>query len=253
MHRACPSVLVLIVAFMLATPAWAVGSPRRAESHTVMEPDPAGVLAGGPVHGMALNYPGRDPRIAVPDFERLQADGINTVSVYIAWQTESTTSSAMRPTRHTPSATTLAAVTSAAHAAGLAVEWMPLVLVPGSPRLWWHPTDTTTFWQNYRAMIDSYVTLARDNNVEIFCIGSEYHDLQSDGTQWSALADRVRTVDGYRGLTTYMSAGGMYGVTWWSSVDYIGVSPYYSLSRAAVPSVAALKSAWTSTYLPFLK
>ena len=147
----------------------------------------------------------------MPDFKRLRADGVNAISIYIAWQVPSATSSALAPTRHTPSAETLTTVTSLAHATGLAVEWMPLVLVPGSARLWLSPRDATTWWANYQAMIDQYAVLAHDDNVEIFSIGSELHNLQSDAPHWTALANRVKGLDGYRGLTTYMSAGGLDG------------------------------------------
>jgi arabinogalactan endo-1,4-beta-galactosidase len=50
-----------------------------------------------------------------------------------------------------------------------------------------------------------------------------------------------------------MSAGGMDGINWWSSVDLIGVSPYYSLSSAPIPAVGALEYAWVHNWLPFLK
>ena len=253
-RRLRPAALLAIAAVVVA-PTVAVAKPTNGPVNApAARSDPAGLLKGQAIRGIAINSPGSDPRTSLSDLLQLRADGVNTVNIYIRWSVANEYSTALAPRASTPTPQALRTVTSLAHAAGLSVEWMPIVtLNNGRARLLLNPGDRTTWWAKYNAMIDRYAKLAQSDGVEVFCIGSELHGLQDDSAHWTALASRVRTVDHFTGLTTYMSTTGYQNVTWWSAVDLIGLSPYYSISSRNIPPVDQMVAVWDRNLMPVLK
>jgi hypothetical protein len=218
---------------------------------------PVGNLASGEqIRGMVLNPPKSDPSKRTPDFQRMKADGINTLSIYITWEIHNAFSSDLHATKDTPSDKSLKTITSLAHEQGFAVEWMPIVSsAGGAPRYNILPNNMSDWWTKYTAMIDRYAAFAHTMGVEVFSIGSELGALQKYTQQWLTIIDHVRHKDQYTGLTTYMSTtgAGFVDLGWWGNVDLLSVSPYWSLSPAKVPAVDNLVAAWKNQYLPELK
>jgi hypothetical protein len=117
-----------------------------------------------------------------------------------------------------------------------------------------HPADLTAWLHSYSAFVARYTYLAQLLHVEMFTIGSELSSLEGLTVYWQNLAAWVHRH--YSGLRTYMAAGvAAFKITWWSSVDFIALSPYYSLSNASLqlmPSVSQLVYIWRHAYLPTL-
>lgn len=259
MSRAFRPAALLAAVALLAVPGLATAKPALPHSAGALAPTGAvAVIKGQPVHGMVLNQPGGDLLNTVPSFERLRADGVNLVSIYIEWQISNSFSSDLHKTKDTPSDSALKAVTVAAHRAGLAVEWMPLVTPShNAPRYLIVPNNMAQWWASYTGMIDHYASLGGANGLEILCIGSELTALQKYTNNWLTIIDHVRHNDGFHGKTTYMSTTGdsppFPDLGWWGHVDLLSVSPYWSLSPAKVPSVDNLAAQWRNHYMPLLK
>jgi hypothetical protein len=253
-----PAALLAAVT-LLITPALASAKPSLhgrigGASHAQSGRDT--VRHGGLIHGVVLNAPGQDPNKTIATLERLRADGVNLVSIYITWEILNKFSSDLHRRSDTPSDRSLASVTALAHRLGFAVEWMPIVTTSKSaPRYEIEPNNMAEWWSAYTSMIDHYGKLAGKEKVDLFSIGSEYAALQKYKSNWLTIISHLRHQDGYHGLTTYMSTtgAGFPDLDWWGNVDLLSVSPYWSLSPARIPDVKQLVRAWRNQYLPVLK
>jgi len=123
------------------------------------------------------------------------------------------------------------------------------------PQLWMSNTwvgemeyDTEeewTSWENdYRDYIMTFAKIAERNNVELFCVGTEFKKaLKIRDHYWRQLIADIRKE--YSGLLTYCSNWDEFDkVTIWDAVDVIGVSSYFPLSDEATPKVDDLVKEW---------
>lgn len=101
--------------------------------------------------------------------------------------------------------------------------------------------------ENYRKYIITFAKIAAVNNVEIFCIGTEYKiAAQKREAFWRSLIKEVRTF--YNGKITYSSNwDGYQNIPFWDALDYIGLSAYFPLTDDKTPEVADLITQWTET------
>lgn len=223
-----------------------VSLPRARFQH-----DPAGILRGAPIHGMILEGPTDSPSLDIPDFPRLKKIGVNTLMIYIYAYADNATSNNVRITLATQSDAELSNLANLAHLNGFAVQFSPIVWID-NPHIWrgdMKPTDKPAFFRSYTAMVTHYAQLAQKLDVELFAIGSEMNSLQGYDTQWRAVASAVNRI--YHGLTTYMStANAGFTLTWWSAVDLISVSPYYSLTNKMNPTETELYTVWMNSIMP---
>src|SRR5262249_32895396 len=100
---------------------------------------------------------------------------------------------------------------------------------------------------NYKTMMLDYAHLAANDHADMLCIGCEYDSLTGPAyrSQWLDIINSVRAI--YKGPITYagdyLSAK---NVSFWDSVDMIGVDAYNPLSNPPDPTVAQLEKAWNS-------
>lgn len=211
-------------------------------------------VQGYQIHGMVLSEANRPFLQNVHDIPRLAHDGVNTLNLYITQYQASKTANRITSGVNTPSGKQVRQVIAAAHKHDMAVELMPIVWT-NAPFIWrgdYHPSHPGTWFRSYTAMIDHWARVGQRAGAEFFAVGSEYQSLEKYVSRWRAVAASVRQV--YKGETTYMATAGSYqSVKFWSSVDDIGVSPYFSLSRAKVPSVSSLVKVWRSRIFPALQ
>jgi hypothetical protein len=208
---------------------------------------------GYQIHGMALTEADRPFMQNVADIPRLASEGINTVDLYITEYQNGQSASTIQSGADTPTRAQVRSVIRQAHAHGMAVEMMPIVWAP-APYVWrgdYQPSNVRKWFKAYTAMIRRWAKVAQSTHAELFAIGTEYQSLQSDVAQWRKVAQAVDAV--YHGETTYMATAGSYAnVKFWASVDDIGLSPYFSLSRRSVPPVDTLVKAWEHKVFPTL-
>lgn len=215
---------------------------------------PGGDIAnGGPIHGMILVSSNQPLDAVVGDIPRLAADGVNLVSIYVTQYIDSPTSNTVKSGTFTPSDSELEAAIDLAHANGMAVQLAPTVWTV-QPYVWrgaYYPSNVSQFFDSYRSMMNHYAELAESNGVELLTVGSEYTTLEHYGSQWRHVISDVR--QRYSGLTTYMAVTQRVAkVKWWDALDFIGVSPYYSLSFAAKPTYDEMRAAWLNRWMPFV-
>lgn len=134
-----------------------------------------------------------------------------------------------------------------AHEAGLQVMLKPQVYVPGS---WIGELNFTSNkeweqWENhYREYIMACATLASEEDIGLFCIGTEARtSIDKRPSFWEKLIAEVRGE--YCGQLTYSANWDNYHrIPFWEKLDYIGVSSYFPLSDVSTPKVHVLKKAW---------
>ncbi len=133
------------------------------------------------------------------------------------------------------------------HQSGMKVMLKPQVYVPGS----WTGAitfDTDEDWELWEADYEKYILtfaeIAEAENVELFCIGTEFKLSSVNRPQfWEALIGKIKAV--YSGQLTYAANWDEYSqISWWDQLDFIGVDAYFPLSEEALPSVADLKQVW---------
>lgn len=108
--------------------------------------------------------------------------------------------------------------------------------------------QTSAHWQSweqdYDAYIDTMLQIAREEQVELFCLGTELrHSFNLRPDYWRGLIRRVRAV--YDGkLTIAANWDNYHNVRFWSDLDYIGIDAYFPLTREAHPGVETLWAKW---------
>ena len=135
-----------------------------------------------------------------------------------------------------------------AQSAGLRVMLKPQIWI-GSGAYTGNVThDSEEHWKkledSYRAYILEFAQIAADENVALFCIGTEWDKfIQARPQFWSALIDEVRAI--YSGKLTYAANWDEYKrIPFWDQLDYIGVDAYFPLSDEASPSLETLQAGW---------
>jgi hypothetical protein len=84
------------------------------------------------------------------------------------------------------------------------------------------------WWQVYKRRIEEYALFAKDSGCDLFCIGNELKGTTGECEKWKDLAKAAR--DLFDGKILYgANRDEVSEISWWNSVDYIGVSAYYPL------------------------
>lgn len=123
------------------------------------------------------------------------------------------------------------------------------------PQLWNHKlwigalnfensADWDKFHEAYTQFILDWALLAEQQQVAMFCIGTELkYSVVQHPQYWRALISKIKSI--YKGPLTYASNWDNYHlVQFWDLLDYIGTDAYFSLTDAQTPTVCALIDAW---------
>ena len=105
--------------------------------------------------------------------------------------------------------------------------------------------DWQVWFDNYTAFILHYAELAKQEKVELFCIGTELTNVAiSQPAFWKELIKKVREV--YKGPLTYAAnwSEEFDAIEFWDELDYAGIDPYFPLVTSLRPTVEQLKGAW---------
>jgi hypothetical protein len=186
----------------------------------------------------------------------LHATGANFVTLVIPQYQSHLYATDIQAGWNTPPDTTLIAAIQFIHSQGMSVMLKPhLESYDGQWRAYINPGERATWFKNYGDMIVRYATIAQQQGVEEFCIGTELISMasastHSDNTQaWKDLIGRVRAV--YSGKVTYSANWGPSGfvdeknnIQFWSQLDHIGLSGYFNLTSDYNNDVQFLKNAW---------
>jgi len=104
--------------------------------------------------------------------------------------------------------------------------------------------DWILFEENYSKYILAFATMAEENGVELFCIGTEMKRVVMErASYWSSLISEIRKI--YSGKLTYAENWDCYAeVPFWAELDFIGVDAYFPLVSDKTPSIPSLNKAW---------
>ncbi|MEM7039770.1 MAG: hypothetical protein AAF570_22545 [Bacteroidota bacterium] len=102
----------------------------------------------------------------------------------------------------------------------------------------------TEFETAYRQWTLDLAKIARDYQVEMFCVGTELRIFTMERPKfWQNLIEEVRGI--YTGPLTYAANWDEYGMMpFWDQLDYIGIDGYFPLVEARTPEVEDLVAAW---------
>jgi hypothetical protein len=128
-----------------------------------------------------------------------------------------------------------------AHALGLAVTLFPIVWIeeraPGEWRGRLAPDDPPAWFASYGEGILRLATIAAEEGVDSFSVGSEFGSLESSQGFWRRLIADVRGV--FEGTLLYSANWDhAHRTPFWDALDRIGVTGYYELADQVVPDAA---------------
>ncbi len=190
------------------------------------------------------------------EFQRIRADGANTVSFDVWWVLPSYSSSGpVTPlARATDSDADLMSAAQQARQAGLRVTLTPkLVVRQGVGYVGWrgtyNPPDPTAFFASYQSMIDHYAGLSQWAGISVLVVGSEMIDSDQYVPYWRQVISSAR-----RHFTGQIG----YEVDWrevskfsfGDAVDVLLLSAYFATSNEEHPTLAQLEAGWHSYQPP---
>lgn len=107
------------------------------------------------------------------------------------------------------------------------------------------PKEWDAWFSSYRKNMLHYAKMAEENNVEVFCLGTELKSsLKNAPKQWIALAKELKAI--YHGKLTYAANwdGEFNLVPFWDEMDYIGIQGYFPLTKNEKPELEDIKKGW---------
>jgi hypothetical protein len=110
--------------------------------------------------------------------------------------------------------------------------------------------DWKAWFRNYGEYILAHARQAEAAGADMLCVGRELdRTVLRREADWRDLIRRIRGL--YHGPLTYSANFDTYrGLGFWDSLDFIGVSAYFSLSDASDPSPAELAQGWDRALAP---
>lgn len=104
--------------------------------------------------------------------------------------------------------------------------------------------DWKAFETSYSKFILDYAQLAQDNNIDIFCIGTELEMFINQRPEyWFSLINNIKAV--YNGKLIYAANWDEFRRTpFWKELDFIGIDAYFPVSISKTPSVEDCKQGW---------
>ncbi len=130
---------------------------------------------------------------------------------------------------------------------GMSVMLLPIILLEKAGEDDWRgtirPADEGAFWTHYGQFLARYLDIAESTGVEFFSIGSELGSLEDRTAVWERLIVNAR--GRFRGLLTYSANWDHAHVPqFFPSLDFIGMSAYFSLTEERNPESEALVAGW---------
>lgn len=184
--------------------------------------------------------------------QNMKAVGIDWAGINVIWFQDTEISTVIREdfNRYSMSKASVTKGIQDCHAAGIKVMFKPMIDCRNGK--WRGEIVPSPAWfAAYEQYIVEWARFAAEQNVEMFCIGTEYakadSGIMSNGenveSYWRKIAAEVRKV--YSGPITYAANhGDETTVKWWDTVDAIGIDAYYVLSNKLNPTLQELVTLW---------
>ena len=177
---------------------------------------------------------------------RMKQIGVEWVAINVVgwYQTNAYSVDIHKNPKQTPTDDALIHVIQSAHDLGMKVMLKPMIDLEdgrwrGEIRL------SEPWFQNYSNYINLFAEFAQQQNVEMFCIGTEYKSTTSWTPQWRDIISGVRSR--FHGKITYAASWDEFSsISWWNDLDYVGIDAYFPLSSRNDPSIVEMKAIWAN-------
>ncbi|MCZ6834222.1 MAG: hypothetical protein O7G85_00465 [Planctomycetota bacterium] len=167
--------------------------------------------------------------------DRIAALGANSLTIVTPMFQKYVDSSEIKYLDHKcPTEQQLKAIFSRAKSHGLMTTIQPIVLIEKPGKKDWRgviePKDWETWWASYHELIDRFLRVAIESDVDMFVMGSELNTTEENLDQWQEIVDKIRS--NFDGQITYSANWDRYDKTQiWTKVDVISISSYFELER----------------------
>lgn len=176
--------------------------------------------------------------------------GVKCVAIIPTWYQEKYNSTEIGPNDRTPSDQSIRHAIRKAHDEGMFVMLKPhidLTSDEDSSRsdIGFNADDKWSQWfDNYTKFITHYAKIARDEDVEFFCIGTELTFAASRTDMWkNQVIPEVRKA--YKGRIMYAANWDEYTkVGFWEDLDYAGIDAYFPLADKGTPQYEEIRQGW---------
>jgi hypothetical protein len=201
-----------------------------------------------------MNYAGFSSEVfASPESDQAIDDllqiNANWMAINIFWYQGSKSSVRIeRNPQKTVSDASLVHLIRYAQAKGFKILLKPMV--DAMDHTWrgdFEPDSWASWFASYTDFIMHYAQLANKHNIDLFCIGCEYPMKEKVvHAGWEKLIAQVKVM--YSGPLTYaanFNGNGSYRkVSFWESLDYVGIDAYFSVARKKAGSVKHMRRRW---------
>jgi len=180
----------------------------------------------------------------------MKNSNVESVAIIVTWYQESFDSTKIRATDRSPSDSSVRHAIRKAHEYGMKVMLKPhidLIKDEGCTRSdigFGASGDWKKWFKSYMSFITHYARMARKENVEFFCVGTELSFASQKEDFWrdSVIKD-VRKV--FKGQITYAANWDAYkDVKFWDLVDYVGIDAYFPIARKSNATTEEILSGW---------
>jgi len=178
--------------------------------------------------------------------ELLNQTGTEYISLIVSWYQDTTSSTRIyRNSTKTPSDAALVDAINKIHSLGMKVMLKPHIEVAdGTSKTEIQPSSWNEWFANYTSFINYYANLSETYGVEQFSIGTELKKTSSR-SEWKNITVSVRNL--YHGQLAYAANFDEYNnVSFWGSVDFIGIDAYFNLTGKYDPTPLELINGWNS-------
>jgi len=232
---------ILAILALVAVPVTFFTIRRKADHRLVPQPR-------GMVLGLYAGLPDYDYR---EELERIKGTGATCVSLQAIYRMETYHSDEIR--RHPTSSPTERALRRTFREARdlrLRVMFFPTINLRAEAEneKWWrgniHPEHWDLWWKNYTEFNVHLATIAQEEGVEWFSLGTEMASTHRFPDQWRALAAAVRKV--FKGKLTYSVNFDSHDTfTFGDCLDVIGMNTYDPIAKYdEYPSEDQIRDAW---------
>ncbi len=189
---------------------------------------------------------------SIRSMKRLGPLGANYAGVVVTWYQDQFNSTKIFPLdEKTPSDDSLLFAIRKLRDYDLKIMLKPHLDILRTEGKWRGDIDFTTeeewedWFSNYADFVMHYARLAQEEDVELFCIGTELTKPALNQTElWRDLIKDIRSV--YKGQLTYAANWHeeFVGIEFWDELDYAGIDAYFPLNGSPNPTKEELKESW---------
>jgi len=183
--------------------------------------------------------------------ENLKDLGVEYIQIPVTLYQERYNSTKIKASERTPSDKSIKHAIKTAHKLGLKVMLKPHIdLISKEDGTYWRADigfnsdeDWGKWFKEYGRVIDRYARIARDCDVEIFCVGTELSFTTQKQDYWREIISSARKI--YPGKLTYAANWDNYKhIEFWQDLDFIGIDAYFPLTYKINPTVEEIKKGW---------